>query len=78
LNSLGGEATTESYKPGLQARFLVKRTAGAKKTVLEALSALTEKLVVLEKKVDSYGGEVGKVQAKVDLAMQSISLVQQE
>jgi hypothetical protein len=51
----------ESYEPGPPARFLVDRMAEVEKTVLDALSALTEKLVVLEKKVDSYSGEVGKV-----------------
>jgi hypothetical protein len=51
----------ESYEPGPPACFLVDRMAEVEKTVLDALSALTEKLVVLEKKVDSYSGEVGKV-----------------
>jgi hypothetical protein len=50
----------------------------SEKAVMEALSTLTEKLLSLEKKVDSYGGDLGKVQEKVDLVMQSISLVQQE
>jgi hypothetical protein len=34
----------------------------SEKTVVDALSALTEKLASLEKKVDSYGGDLGKVQ----------------
>jgi hypothetical protein len=42
--------------------------------VVEVISALTEKLVTLEK-MDSYGRELSQVQTKVDLAMQSISLV---
>jgi DNA anti-recombination protein RmuC len=46
-----------------------------RKMVVEVISALTEKLVTLEKKMDSYGGELSQVQTKVDLAMQSISLV---
>jgi hypothetical protein len=66
------------YKPGPQAHYLVEKMAASEKTVVDALSALTEKLASLEKKVDSYGGDLGKVQEKVDLAMQSISLVQQE
>jgi phage-related minor tail protein len=66
------------YKPGPQAHYLVEKMAASEKTVVDALSTLTEKLASLEKKVDSYGGDLGKVQEKVDLAMQSISLVQQE
>jgi hypothetical protein len=61
LNSLGGEASTESYKLGPQACFLVERMAESEKTVLDVLSVLTEKLTMLEKKVDSYSGDVGKV-----------------
>jgi hypothetical protein len=50
----------------------------SKKTVVEEISALSEKLVTLEKKMDSYGGDLSQVQTKVDLTMQSILLVQQE
>jgi hypothetical protein len=56
----------------------MEKMVASEKTVVDSLSALTEKLTSLEKKVDSYGGDLGKVQEKVDLAMQSISLVQQE
>jgi hypothetical protein len=70
--------TVATYKPGPQARYLVEKMATPEKTVVDALSTLTEKLASLEKKVDSYGGDLRKVQEKVDLAMQSISLVQQE
>jgi hypothetical protein len=66
------------YKPGPQVCFLVEKMADSEKTIVDALSALTEKLTSLEKKVDSYGGDLGRVQVKVGLAMQSISLVQQE
>jgi hypothetical protein len=66
-----------AYNPGLQARCLVEKMAESEKTVVEAIFTLTEKLVTLEK-IDSYGGELSQVQTKVDLVMQSISLVQQE
>jgi hypothetical protein len=66
------------YKPGPLACYLVEKMAVLEKMVVDALSALMEKLFSLEKKVDSYGGDLGKVQEKVDLVMQSISLVQQE
>jgi hypothetical protein len=66
------------YKPGPQARYLVEKMAESKKAVVEALSALIEKLASLEKRVDSYGGDLKRVQAKVDLVMQFISMVQQE
>jgi hypothetical protein len=65
-----------SYEPGPQVHYLVERMAESEKAVVEALSALTEKLASLEKEVDSYGGDLRRVQTKVDLAMQSISLVQ--
>jgi hypothetical protein len=77
LNPLGGEVSMAAYNPGLQVRCLVEKMAESKKTVVEAIFTLTEKLVTLEK-IDSYGGELSQVQTKVDLVMQSISLVQQE
>jgi hypothetical protein len=52
--------------------------AESKKLVVDALSTQTEQMLSLEKKVVSYGLDLGKVQAKVNLAMQSISQVQQE
>jgi hypothetical protein len=73
LNPLGGEVSMAAYNPGLQVRCLVEKMAESKKTVVEAIFTLTEKLVTLEK-IDSYGGELSQVQTKV----QSISLVQQE
>jgi hypothetical protein len=63
------------YKPGPQARYLVAKMAESEKSVVDALSTLTKQMLSLEKKVDSHGTDLGKVQAKVDLAMQSISLV---
>jgi hypothetical protein len=39
---------------------------------------LTEKLQSMEQKVDKFSGELGVVRTKVDLAMMSISLIQQE
>jgi hypothetical protein len=76
LNPLGGEVSTAMYKPGLQAHYLVKKMAEFEKTVIDAISALTEKLVTPEKNMDSYGGDLIHVQEKVDVAIQSISLVQ--
>jgi hypothetical protein len=70
-NLLGAKASIESYK----VCFLVEKIVESEKTVLDALSTLTEKLAVLEKKVELYGGDVDKVHVKVDLVMQSISLV---
>jgi hypothetical protein len=67
-----------SYKPGPQARYLVGKMAESEKALVSAISSLTEKLASLEKSVASYGAELGQVQTKVDLTMQSISLVQQE
>ena len=46
--------------------------------LVASITKLTEKLESLEQKVDAYGGDLGQVQAKVDLAMTSLSLVQQE
>jgi hypothetical protein len=75
LNPFRGGSTAMPYKPGPQARYLVAKMAESEKSVVDALSTLTEQMLSLEKKVDSHGTDLGKVQAKVDLAMQSISLV---
>jgi hypothetical protein len=40
----------------------MEKMVASEKTVVDSLSALTEKLTSLEKKVDSYGGDLGKVQ----------------
>jgi hypothetical protein len=77
LNPFRGGSTAMPYKPGPQARYLVAKMAESEKSVVDALSTLTEQMLSLEKKVDSHGTDLRKV-AKVDLAMQSISLVQQE
>jgi hypothetical protein len=66
------------YKPGPQAHFLVERMAESEKTVLEVLSKLTDKMTSVERKLESYHGDLTAVQTKVDLMMRSNSLVQQE
>jgi hypothetical protein len=48
------------------------------KSVMEALSALPDKMTSMETKIESYHRDLTIVQAKVDLDLQSISLVQQE
>jgi hypothetical protein len=58
LNPLGGEVYTMAYNPGPQACYLVEKMAELEKTVVEAISVHTKKLVTLEKKMDSYGGEL--------------------
>jgi hypothetical protein len=78
LNPFGGEDNTASYKPGPQARYLVEKMAESEKTLVDAISALTEKMASLEKSVVSYRAKLGQVQMKVDLTKQSILLVQQE
>jgi hypothetical protein len=78
LNPLGGEGfTTVPYKPDPQARYLIVKMMESEKSVVDASSTLLEQMLSL-KNVDSYGEDLQKVQAKVNLAMQSISLVQQE
>jgi hypothetical protein len=78
LNPFGGEDNTSLYKPRPQACYLVEKMAESEKALVDAISALMEKMASLEKSVVSYKAELGQVQMKVDLTMQSISLVQQE
>jgi hypothetical protein len=47
----------------------------SEQTLVTSITKLTEKLGSLEQKMDLYWTNLGKVHAKVDLAMTSISLV---
>jgi flagellin-like hook-associated protein FlgL len=71
------EGATGSYKPGPQAWFLVSRMEQLEKSLLNSIAKLIEQLHSMDQKVDKFSGELGAVQTKVDLAMSSISLVQQ-
>jgi hypothetical protein len=69
-NLLGAKASIESYKSGA----IGVLPGGEDCRVREdGVGCLVD--AVLEKKVELYGGDVDKVHAKVDLVMQSISLV---
>jgi hypothetical protein len=46
--------------------------------LLDSIPKLSEHLQSMETKVDKFVGDLGAVQSKVDLAMASINLVQQE
>lgn len=67
-----------SFRPDPQARYLVDKMSKSEQTLVTSITKLTEKLGSLEQKMDLYWTNLGKVHAKVDLAMTSISLVQQE
>jgi hypothetical protein len=67
-----------TYKPGPQARFLVKHMVQSEKTLLDSITKLTEQLTSMEQKADKFSGDLNTIQTKVDLAIQSIGLVQQE
>jgi septation ring formation regulator EzrA len=66
------------YKPGPQAHYLVDKRAESEKNIQDVLSWLTSQLASIEKKVGSMAVGLSKVQEKVDLAMTTISLVQEE
>jgi hypothetical protein len=53
----------------------MEKMVESKKTVVNALFMLIEIFTSLEKKADSYVGDLGKVQAQLKLVMQSIFLV---
>jgi predicted nucleic acid-binding Zn-ribbon protein len=59
-------------------RYLMEKMEELEKSVMEALSALPDKMTSMETKIESYRRDLTVVQAKVDLDLQSISLVQQE
>jgi hypothetical protein len=71
------EGEKGTYKPGPLVRFLATRMEQSEKTLLDSISKLMEKLQSMQNKVDKFSGELGAVWTKVDLAMMSISLVQQ-
>jgi CII-binding regulator of phage lambda lysogenization HflD len=64
-----------SYKPGLQAHYLVDKMMESEKSIHEALSRLTSQLVTIERKVDSNTTDLGQVREKVDLVMTTISVL---
>jgi hypothetical protein len=55
------EGTTGTYKPGLQARFLVEHMAQSEKTLLRSITKQTEQLPSMEKKVDKFSDDLGIV-----------------
>jgi hypothetical protein len=67
-----------SYKPGPQAPYLVDKMTDSEKTLLEAISKLSEKLDVYGKRLTSMGSNVSKVQAQVYLSMSSMQALQKE
>jgi hypothetical protein len=75
LDRLGGENTTRSYKPGLQARFLADQMEQTEKQLLDSIAKLSEQLLSMEIKMDKFTGDLGVVQSKVDLTMALINLV---
>jgi flagellin-like hook-associated protein FlgL len=78
LDELGGENNMGSYKLAPQARFLADQMEQMEKRLLDSIAKLSEHLQSLETMVDKFAGDLGAVQSKVDLAMASINLVQQE
>jgi hypothetical protein len=76
LSPLGvDDSTAAPYKPDPQAWYHMEKMVESKKTVVNALFMLIEIFTSLEKKADSYVGDLGKVQAQLKLVMQSIFLV---
>jgi hypothetical protein len=69
------EGTTENYKPGSHARFMVAHMSQSRKTLLESISKLTGQLNSIEKKIDKFSGDIGVVKTKVNLVMTLSSLV---
>jgi hypothetical protein len=70
--------TASSYKPGPQGCYLVDRMSDFEKTLLEAISKLSEKFDLYDKRLTYIGSDVSKVQALVDLLMRSIQALQKE
>jgi hypothetical protein len=50
----------------------------SEKSLMESITKLAKQLQSMEQKMDKFSGDLGVVQTKVDFAMTSISLVQQE
>jgi hypothetical protein len=65
---------------GIQARTAspIDKMAELEKSIHKALTKLTSQLESIEKKVDRNSADLGTVREKVNLAMTSISLVQEE
>jgi hypothetical protein len=56
----------------------VEKMTEVEKSIHEALAKLTSQLASIEEKVDTNATDQGLVKGKVDLAMTSINLVQEE
>jgi hypothetical protein len=53
-----------SYKPGPQARYLVDKMADSEKMLLEAISKLSKKFDVYDKRLTSMGSDVSRYKPK--------------
>jgi hypothetical protein len=70
--------TTNQYKLGPHARYLVDKMVESEKTMLEVVNKLPKKMDSYDKRLTTMGSDITKVQSQVDLSMRSIQMLQKE